>query len=1361
MARSILLSAARSLGRGLILVPAAAGLLLFALWGLAHTDTGRRLIVWGVGQASGDRVVLSGLSGRLPFAPRLERLEIRDAEGPWLLVEDAALDLDPAALLGGLLAVDGLSAGRVVLSRPLAGGGEGGGLGLPLPLEVRQLAIARLDLSGVIPSAPVLEVAGVGSAQGPERFSASLTASAPGRADEYRLEMDHADGRWRLDLELAEDPGGLAVALLGPAANGIPPEWAAPRLRLSAAGPADALTLDAGLAAGPLRVAARGTLDPASGRADGLRVLGSLPAMSGQPWGRPEITWQAMGLAADLSGSWTAPRVDGRLGIDGLSVAGTPDGDAAWAVADLTLDARGGARGLDLAALARGLRGPDALPPVAGEPLFLSAWVRPDAPPLPFTLSAQHALVGLVSVGELGRRLAVGQIVLPDLAALSPGIGGGARLDLAASLEGGARIAVNGAVALDAAPGPLPRLLGPRAEVALSAAQAGDAWRIESARIQGPGLAASLAGLAGADRLDLGWTLGLTDLATLDPAWSGRMSADGDLSGTPAAPELTADLEIAAAHGQAGAGRAQGRVDARLDPPAVSLDLTGDWSGEPLGVRLTAGRSQDGELRVGVAEGRFAGITASGDLALPAGAALPRGELAFDIPRLAEAAPLVALIRPGSLGDGASGLAGRLGALLAIDEAGRLSVAAQGEGLDLPGVARIGVLSLDARVSDPLGRAETRASLALGDWAAGGLTGDLRLSASGPGAALEVAAEAALGTPLGPASLDLAGRVDAPDRRLDLARLEAALGGETLSLRAPARLDLADGLAVDRLRLAIGGGGLELAGRLTPRLDLETVIEGLSLDLVRLAAPDLPLAGTLSARARLAGPLDAPTGTLDAELIGVRLTQGLYRGLPPGDLRLSASLDTTGTRLDARTQAGAGTDLRLNGRIDGRLPEAITGGAAALDLRADGPIDLALLSPLLAAGGQQVSGQVRVAAGVRGTLAAPRLSGTLGVAGAAFNDRTLGLSLTGIDGTLRLDGERVLVPRLTASAGRGSLTLEGQIAPLASGMPVDLRLSARDARPIDLDLLKVRGDADLRLSGRLRERAQLAGAVSLTEVDIRLPERLPASVVTLEVSERGVPTRRRLPASAGASVGVPGQGRLDLGLDLRVAAPRGVLVRGRGVDAELGGEVRLAGTLARPQITGGFDLRRGEFLLASETLRFTRGRIGFDGAAGIDPSIDLEARVSTADGTAILNVLGTASTPRIALRGEPEMPDDEVLSRLLFGVAGGRLSPLQATRLGIAAASLAGLGDEGVGVLDRVRSGLGLDRLVLGGGKWLGLIEGGRYIGRGFYLGARQGPRSGEPQGVLRMEITPRLRLEADVGATGGTRAGAAFEREY
>jgi translocation and assembly module TamB len=39
--------------------------------------------------------------------------------------------------------------------------------------------------------------------------------------------------------------------------------------------------------------------------------------------------------------------------------------------------------------------------------------------------------------------------------------------------------------------------------------------------------------------------------------------------------------------------------------------------------------------------------------------------------------------------------------------------------------------------------------------------------------------------------------------------------------------------------------------------------------------------------------------------------------------------------------------------------------------------------------------------------------------------------------------------------------------------------------------------------------------------------------------------------------------------------------------------------------------------------------------------------------------------------------------------------------------------------------------------------------------------RAGETQGVLRLDATPRIRLETDIGASGGARAGAAFELEY
>ena len=398
---------------------------------------------------------------------------------------------------------------------------------------------------------------------------------------------------------------------------------------------------------------------------------------------------------------------------------------------------------------------------------------------------------------------------------------------------------------------------------------------------------------------------------------------------------------------------------------------------------------------------------------------------------------------------------------------------------------------------------------------------------------------------------------------------------------------------------------------------------------------------------------------------------------------------------------------------------------------------------------------------VTGTLAAPRLDGTLRLTDASLRDRTIGLALTGVEGTLVLVGDTVRLERLAGQSGRGTVELTGSVGALAPGLPVDLRLVARDARPIQLDQLDVQGNADLRLSGNAAERLTAAGMVRLSRVEVRLPDRLPATIATLQVRERGGVGR----AAAAAAPASPALSP-DLALDLVLSASRAVYVRGRGVDAEMGGEVQLRGTLADPVISGGFDLLQGEYELVGQVLRFTRGRIGFEGAQGIDPTLDLEARATAAGNTAILAVLGTVSKPRIELRGEPPLPQDEVLSRLLFGVAGGRLSSLQAARIGMAAASLAGIGGGeglfGLGILDRLRTGLGLERLSLGTDTQGGAtVEGGRQITDRIYVGARQGARVGEPQGVLRIGITPRIKLEADVGATGGTRAGAAYEREY
>ena len=46
-------------------------------------------------------------------------------------------------------------------------------------------------------------------------------------------------------------------------------------------------------------------------------------------------------------------------------------------------------------------------------------------------------------------------------------------------------------------------------------------------------------------------------------------------------------------------------------------------------------------------------------------------------------------------------------------------------------------------------------------------------------------------------------------------------------------------------------------------------------------------------------------------------------------------------------------------------------------------------------------------------------------------------------------------------------------------------------------------------------------------------------------------------------------------------------------------------------------------------------------------------------------------------------------------------------------------------------------------------------------LVARQGAVAGDTQGILRMKVSPLVRVETDVDANGGARAGAAFDLEY
>src|SRR5262249_15981764 len=157
--------------------------------------------------------------------------------------------------------------------------------------------------------------------------------------------------------------------------------------------------------------------------------------------------------------------------------------------------------------------------------------------------------------------------------------------------------------------------------------------------------------------------------------------------------------------------------------------------------------------------------------------------------------------------------------------------------------------------------------------------------------------------------------------------------------------------------------------------------------------------------------------------------------------------------------------------------------------------------------------------------------------------------------------------------------------------------------------------ADLTAKGTLRERLDLAGTINLNRTVIGIPNALPPDVAVLDV---------RRPGQAPPA---PADKKLVIGLGVRLHAPREGLVQGRGLNADVRGDVGVRGTSDSPRVSGGFDMIRGTFALASTQLNFTNGRVSFNGTGlknRIDPTLDFTAQTATPDATVTLHVTGFA-----------------------------------------------------------------------------------------------------------------------------------------
>lgn len=854
--------------------------------------------------------------------------------------------------------------------------------------------------------------------------------------------------------------------------------------------------------------------------------------------------------------------------------------------------------------------------------------------------------------------------------------------------------------------------------------------QIERLLLTGDGSELTASGDIG-ESLDLRFGLRLADLAPLVPDLAGALTAEGHVHGTRHDPSITLHARgesITRGAEVLAAPQLDLLLETPLSRPRAEARLAARYAGLPLTLALS-GVPEGSALRINQLEAAFGAARLSGRGLLDVQKPLFDGALSLQVPDLAPFSDLIGHQITGSLLLEAEGR----------DAAGAQQVTAK---LNAPDA------SFDGR------RLALRAELA-------GSLDDASASFSAR------QGEAALA---GEATLSRAGEA----RVITLPSLSLIYGAEQVKLAAPARIEIfPDG----RITLAETnitsnrGGRLRLEGFWSEaEMALRATLAALPIaPFAALLAPEAKLAGTLTGEARVNGTPESPR--IDIKLESPAITSALpaARGLPP--LRLSVAANGTAAGVEARGLVTGGNAVRLaaTARLAGLAPDAALSGSIT------GRLDLAsLVQPLLAAGAQRVAGIANLNLRLEGSLAAPRLAGDVTLANGSFRDLQHGVTLQEIVAAITADDRRFNLTRFGArTAGGGSLSGSGTIDLGKPRLPFDLRLNANAARPVNSDLGNATLDGALTLAGEVLGDSRLSGKLLVQRAELRIPDRLPPSIRTLPgVRERG----QRPPGVAPLAPPARGQAAAaslpPIALDLNIAAPRAIFLRGRGLDAELGGEVRVGGTLAAPHLEGGFMLRRGTLSVLDRRLDLNRANISFD-AGGIMPNLDVLATSRASEVEVNVAVEGPARDPKISFTSSPELPADEVLARLLFGRRGGELSPFQMLQLAEALAGATGRPLPGPGgLMERIRRTLALDRLSIGqekegeqraGQEPGATLESGRYVADGVFLGLKQSADGGPPRVGVQIDLTRRLRLEAESGGNSlaGDRVGIAFEHEY
>ena len=410
---------------------------------------------------------------------------------------------------------------------------------------------------------------------------------------------------------------------------------------------------------------------------------------------------------------------------------------------------------------------------------------------------------------------------------------------------------------------------------------------------------------------------------------------------------------------------------------------------------------------------------------------------------------------------------------------------------------------------------------------------------------------------------------------------------------------------------------------------------------------------------------------------------------------------------------------------------------------------------------QKIAGNFNADFLLSGSYDEPNIKGRLALTKGEYQNSTTETYLK--DMQLQLDGHskqvtlthlKIFDPNQGSILGTGVLSFDTD-----AHFPFKSDLKFNHIQLADSALIKTHLSGGLKIKGDIQQ-ALLSGQLNIDDFRLTLAsmssqKEIP-EIAVIEIGKNR-PSEKQQYAKKQAKKSI-----FKMKLDVKVQIANQCFIKGYGLDSEWEGGLTIKGDATTPKITGLIKTKKGSLDLLSTRFVLSHGLIDFNGAYPPLPSLDIEAIASSDDGDAIIQIKGMADDPKLVLAHDPVKPQSEIISHLLFKTDTKTISPMQALKLAEVVTMLASGGLMNIDTMGSLQSGLGLDRLSIGGDSFNNAsVKAGKYITDKIYLEVEQGIKSASSKATIEVDLYPEIKAELEFNQNSSSSVGIKWKRDY